>query len=103
MARAEARLEAQAFRCVEHHQAGDECRELRMARVAQFVDVGVEQQSPDIAVRDIRGLVDEIPAFVVDPGPAHTRSLRSLAREREGKHDAHTIDRFRSGRIATSQ
>ncbi len=99
---AEAGFEPQSFCGVEHHQAGDERRELGVARVSQFVDVGVEQQTTDIALGDVGGLVDELPALVVDPGPAHTRSLRTLAREREGKHDPDTLDRFHQRRIATS-
>ena len=41
----------------------------------QLVGVGVEQQVGDVALGDVVGLVDELPALVVDPGPAHARAL----------------------------
>jgi len=43
--------------------------------VAQFVGVGVEQEPADITLRDLGCLVDEFPALVIHPGPAHARSL----------------------------
>ncbi len=95
VAGAEARFEPETFCCVEHHQAGDEGGQLGVTGVLQLVGIGVEEQPADVAFGDVGCLVDELPAFVVDPGPAHTRSLRTLAREREGKHDADTLDPFR--------
>ena len=52
----------------------------------QLVGVGVEQQPADVAVGDLGCLVDELPALVIDPRPAHARPLRTLAGEGEGKH-----------------
>ena len=75
VARAEARLETETFCRVEHHQARHERRQLRVAGVAQLVGVGIEQEVADIAFGNVGRLVDELPAFVFDPWPAHTRSL----------------------------
>ena len=86
VAGAEARLDAEALDGVEHHQAGDERRQLGVAGVAQLVGVGVEEQRGDVAVGDLAGLLDELPALVIDPGPAHAGPLRALAGEREGEH-----------------
>ena len=86
VAGAEARLDAEALDGVEHHQAGDERGELGVAGVPQLVGVGVEQQRGDVALGDLAGLLDELPALVVDPRAAHAGPLRALAREREGEH-----------------
>ena len=75
VAGAEARLDAQALDGVEHHQAGDERRQLRVAGVLQLVGVGVEQQARDVALGDLRCLVDQLPALVVGPGSTHARPL----------------------------
>ena len=50
---AEARLDAQTFDRVEHHQARHERGELGVAGVAQFVGIGVEQQIGDVALGDL--------------------------------------------------
>ena len=71
----EARFEATSLSGVEHHQARHERRELGVARVFQLLGIGVEQQSGDVALGNLGRLVNEFPALVVDPGPAHTRSL----------------------------
>ncbi len=44
--------------------------------------------APTSRLGDLAGLVDEFPAVVVDPGPAHPRSLRPLSGERECEHRA---------------
>ena len=92
VAGAEARLDTETLHCVEHDQAADEGGELGVARVLQFVGVGVEQQARDVAVGDGRGLVDQLPALVVGPWPAHAGALGALARKREGKHRVATLD-----------
>ena len=86
VAGAEARLDAEALDGVEHHQARHERRQLGVAGVAQLVGVGVEEQLGDVALGDLAGLLDELPALVVDPRPTHPGSLRALAGEREGEH-----------------
>jgi hypothetical protein len=72
---AETRFESETLGGVEHHQAGDERRELGVASVAKFIGVGIEKEIADVAVGNLGSLVDELPTFVLDPGPAHTRSL----------------------------
>ena len=83
---AEARLDAEALDGVEDHQAGDERGQLGVAGVPQLVGVGVEEQGGDVAPGDLAGLLDQLPALVVDPRPTHAGSLRALAREREREH-----------------
>ena len=75
VAGAEARFEAEPLDGVEHHQARHERGELRVAGVLQLLGVGVEQQPADVALGDLRCLVDELPALVIDPGSAHAGSL----------------------------
>ena len=75
VAGAEAGLDAEALDGVEDHQAGDERGQLGVAGVAQLVGVGVEQEAGDVTPGELAGLVDELPALVVDPRPAHPGSL----------------------------
>ncbi len=75
VARTETRLETESFGRVEDHQARHERGELRVASVAQFLCIGVEEQVADIAFGDVGSFVDQLPTFVINPGPAHTRSL----------------------------
>ena len=64
---AEARVDAESFDGVEHHEARDEGGQLRIAGVAELIGVGVEQQRSDVATRHLAGLVDEFPALVFGP------------------------------------
>jgi hypothetical protein len=68
-------LDTEAFDGVEDDEAGDEGGELRVAGVAEFVGVGVEQEAGDVAFGHLRGLIDEFPALVVGPRSAHARPL----------------------------
>ena len=86
VAGAEARLDAQALDGVEHHQARHERRQLGVAGVAQLVGVGVDEQLGDVTIGDLAGLLDELPALVIDPRPPHPGPLRPLAGEGEREH-----------------
>ncbi len=86
VAGAEAGLDAQALDGVEHHQARHEGRELGIAGVAKLVGVGVGEQLGDVPVGELAGLVDELPALVIDPRSSHPRPLRPLAGEGEREH-----------------
>ena len=103
VAGAEARLDAEALDRVEHHQAGDERAELGVAGVLQLVGVGVEQQAGDVAVGVRRRLLDELPALVVGPRPAHAGALGALAGEREREHAMARLDRSRGAGPATAR
>ena len=86
VAGAEAGLEAEPFDGVEHHQARHERRQLGVAGVAKLVGVGVGEQLADVTVGDLAGLLDELPALVIDPRSSHPRPLRPLAGEGEREH-----------------
>ena len=75
VAGAVARFDAQALGCVEHDQARHERGELGIARVLQFVGVGIAQQAGDIALGDLARLADEFPTLVIEPGPTHPGPL----------------------------
>ena len=75
VAGAVARLEAHPLGGVEHDQAGDERRQLRVAGVLELVGVGIEQQAGDVALGHLGRLVDELPALVLGPRPAHAGPL----------------------------
>ena len=75
VAGAEARLDTQPLDRVEDDQARHERRQLGVAGVLQLVGVGIEQQPTDVAIGDLRCLVDQLPALVVDPGSSHARPL----------------------------
>ncbi len=99
VAGAHRRFETEAFGGVEDHEAGDERGELGVARVAQRIGVGVEQQRGDVALGHLRRLVDQFPAVVIGPRATHPRALRALAGEREGKHDDLTVDPRMGSRV----
>ena len=64
VARAEAGIEAGAFDRVEHDEAGDERRELCVARVLQLVCIGIEQQPLEVALDDFARLTDQLPRLL---------------------------------------
>ena len=72
---AEAGFDTETLDRIEHHQAGDKRGELRVACVAQFFGIGIEQQTGYIAPC-VRGcLFDKLPAFVISPRASHARPL----------------------------
>ena len=50
-------------------------RQLRVAGVLELVRVGIEEQAGDVALGHLGRLVDQLPALVLGPGPAHARPL----------------------------
>ena len=80
-------VDPEPFDGVEDHQARDEGGELGVPGVAEFVGVGVEEESADVPAGDLAGLADEVPAVVVDPGATHSGTLRPLSGEGEREHD----------------
>src|SRR5690606_2820095 len=86
VAGAEAGLDAEPLDGVEHHQAGDERGELGVARVAQLLGVGVEEELADVPAGHVARLLDELPALVVHPRSPHAGALRPLTGEGECEH-----------------
>jgi hypothetical protein len=53
--------DADALDGVEHHQAEDERRQLGVARLAQLLGVGLEQQAGDVTAGNDRRFADQLP------------------------------------------
>lgn len=98
VAGAETGLDAEPLHRVEHHQARHERGELGVARVAEFVGIGVAEQRTDVTTGDVAGLTDEFPALVVSPGEPHAGPLRPLAGKGECEHWSQARPLVRIGR-----
>ena len=75
------RLDAQPLDGVGDEQAEGEGGQLGVSGLGQLVEGGIEQEVADVSAGGLRGVVDDLPRRMVDPGTAHPRPLRPLAGE----------------------
>ncbi len=86
VARAQGGLDADALDGVEDDEAEDERGQLGVGAEGELVLVDVEREAGHVAPGHRRGLFDDLPRGVFQPGAAHAGSLGSLTREGERQH-----------------
>ena len=86
VAGAQGGLDADPLDGVEDNEAEHERRQLGVGAEGELVLIDVQQQACDVPARHPRGLPDDLPGGVFQPGATHAGSLGSLTREGERQH-----------------